>query len=354
VEPLYPLELSLHFIKTPWGGWPGQIGEIRSLSGSPYESMILNGRLSGQHLTQIVGAYQQQLLGKDIELDPREPFPLLLKFIYTTRDLPIQVHPDDAYTLEKGLPMVGRDKLYYVLMAKPGSRMYLGFKEKLSKEEIRTAIEKHTLSRYLNAVELKPDRCYTIPPGRIHGVGGHMCLLEIQRHSELNFVLFDKEAAGEKEEISSHLDSALEVLDYEPIVPHGIEKVSQSINGNQIEYLALTPHFSVRNLVINSSLELSLSGKRFVVYTCVKGKASIGWGSSNLCLSIQSCQSVLVPAISGKITFTSEAGCQFIETTIPNLTADMFGELIKSGIKRDRIEILGGDDYRDILKNCLK
>jgi len=355
VEPLYPLELSLHHIKTPWGGWPGKIGEIRSLSGSPYESMILNGKLSGKRLTQIVGEYQQELLGKDVELDPREPFPFLLKFIYTTRDQPIQVHPDDAYTLEKGLPMVGRDKLYYVLMAKPGSHMYLGFKEKLSKKRLRTAVENRTLHSHLNAVKVKTGQCYTVPPGRIHGVGGHMCLLEIQRHSELNFILFNQEADGEKEEeTSSHLDSALEVLDHEPIVPKGIEKVSLSANGNQIEYLALTPHFSIRNLIIHSYLELSLTGKRFVVYTCVKGRAWIRWGFSNTYLPVQSCQSVLVPAIKEEITFITEAGCQFIETTIPNLAADMFGDLIKSGIKKERIEVLGGEDYRDILKKCLR
>ena len=123
---LYPLELSLNRIKKTWGGWRGKIGEIWSLSGPPHESLVLNGQLAGQRLTEIVGEFQQKLLGKEMELDPREPFPVLLKFIYTVEDLTVQVHPDDAYTLENALPMIGNDKLWYIIAAKPGGLIYLG------------------------------------------------------------------------------------------------------------------------------------------------------------------------------------------------------------------------------------
>ena len=90
-----------------------------------------------------------------------------------------------------------------------------------------------------------------------------------------------------------------------------------------------------------------------MVYTCIKGRAWIRWGFSNTYLPVQSCQSVLVPAIQEDINFITEEGCQFIEITIPDLAADMFSDLIKSGIKKERIEVLGGEDYRDILRNCL-
>ena len=94
--PLYPIELSLNRVKKAWGGWPGKIGEIWSLSCHPHESLALNGGLIGRRLTEIVGEFQQKLLGKGVELDPREPFPFLLKFISTAKNLSIQVHPHDA------------------------------------------------------------------------------------------------------------------------------------------------------------------------------------------------------------------------------------------------------------------
>ena len=79
-DQLYPIELSVSRVKKAWGGWPGKIGEVWSLSGQPYESLALNGFLAGQSIRKIVGDFQQKLLGSEIELDPREPFPFLLKF----------------------------------------------------------------------------------------------------------------------------------------------------------------------------------------------------------------------------------------------------------------------------------
>ena len=153
---LYPLELSLNRNKKRWGGWQGKVGEIWRLSASPHESLVLNGLLAGQRLTDIVGEFHEKLLGENMELDPREPFPLLLKFISTGKNLSIQVHPHDAYTMKNGLPMVGRDKLFYILNAKQEKRIYLGFKKKLSKKEIRDAAAEGTLHRKMNTVTVKP------------------------------------------------------------------------------------------------------------------------------------------------------------------------------------------------------
>ena len=73
---LYPLEMSLYRIKRALGGWLGRVGEIWTISGPPHESLVLNGPLAGNRLTDVVGEYQQRLLGKDMELDPSEPFPV--------------------------------------------------------------------------------------------------------------------------------------------------------------------------------------------------------------------------------------------------------------------------------------
>ncbi|UCB53305.1 MAG: class I mannose-6-phosphate isomerase, partial [Candidatus Zixiibacteriota bacterium] len=160
--------------------------------------------------TELVGDFQQKLLGKGMELDPREPFPLLLKFISTGRDLPIQVHPHDAYTLENGLPMVGRDKICYILKVKTGGRLYLGFREKIDEKTIKKAVAGGSLHHLMNSIPLKKGELYTIPAGRIHAVGKGITFIEIQRHSDLTFRLFNWNSKTKKgNDVDYQIEEAL-------------------------------------------------------------------------------------------------------------------------------------------------
>lgn len=351
---LYPFELSLNRIKKVWGGWPGKIGEIWSLSGPPHESLILNGSLAGRRLTELVGDFQQKLLGKGMELDPREPFPLLLKFISTGRDLPIQVHPHDAYTLENGLPMVGRDKICYILKVENGGRLYLGFREKIDEKTIRKAVAVESLHHLMNSVPLKKGELYTVPAGRIHAVGKGITFIEIQRHSDLTFRLFDWNSKAKKGDDGDYqMEEALKVLDFNPISPKPIPKVTIDSGENSIEFLALTPHFTLRRLSIKESMDLPLKGSRFVVYTGLRGTGWVRWGFSEIYSLIQPYQSILIPAIPEDLSFETENGIDVLETSVPDLTGGSLTEMIGLRIPPESIVGLGGEDYGKILKGYL-
>ena len=354
-QKLYPFELSLNRIKKIWGGWPGKIGEIWSLSGPPHESFILNGSLAGQRLTELVGGFQQKLLGKDMELDPREPFPLLLKFISTGRDLPIQVHPHDAYTLENGLPMVGRDKICYVLKVKTGGRLYLGFKEKIDEKTVRNAVAKRSLLHFMHSIPVKKGELYTVPAGRIHAFGKGITFIEIQRHSDLTFRLFDWNSEAKREDHETYqVDEALKVLDSNPNSPKPIPKVTVDSGENRIEYLALTPHFTLRRLSIRASMDVPLKGNRFVVYTGIKGMGWVRWGFSKIYSLIQPYQSILIPAVPEDLYFETEKGFDVLETSVPDLTGESLREMMGTEIPSESIVGLGGEDYGKILKGYLE
>ena len=352
---LYPLELSLHHVKKSWGGWPGKIGEIRSLSGPPQESLVLNGPLAGQRLTEIVGDFQQRLLGMEMELDPREPFPLLLKFIATMKNTSIHVHPDDAYTMENGLSMVGKNKIWFILSARPGGLIYLGFKDKINEKQVREAIHKESLHNLLNAISVKQGDLYTVPAGRIHAIGKGIKLFEIQNHSDLYFKLFEwdrKTPQGDEE--TSHLDKAFNILDFDPIIPKPIPRIAIHSEKNRIEYISLTPHFTVRRLIIKDSLEISFNGDRFVVYTGLSGSGWLRWGLSDICTYIQAYQSVLVPAIPEDLYFESDERFEVLETSVPDMAGETLDQMIRLGLPLERIAALGGDDYGSILKEYLR
>src|SRR3954451_19137765 len=64
---------------------------------------------------------------------------LLLKLLFTSAPLSIQVHPDDEFARSTGLPH-GKTEAWYVLEAKPGARVAVGLKQSLTPEELRAAI----------------------------------------------------------------------------------------------------------------------------------------------------------------------------------------------------------------------
>ena len=57
--------------------------------------------------------------------DKNAPIPaLLVKLLFTSEPLSIQVHPDDAYAKSKGLPN-GKTEAWYVLSAAPEAKVAL-------------------------------------------------------------------------------------------------------------------------------------------------------------------------------------------------------------------------------------
>src|SRR6476646_6494566 len=63
---------------------------------------------------------------------------LLLKLLFTSEPLSIQVHPDDAYAQSMGLPN-GKTEAWYVLSAAPGAKVAVGLKRQLTQQQLRAA-----------------------------------------------------------------------------------------------------------------------------------------------------------------------------------------------------------------------
>src|ERR1700732_535853 len=78
--------------------------------------------------------------------DRNAPTPaVLLKLLFTSEPLSIQVHPDDAFARSVGLPN-GKSKAWYVLSATPEARVGLGLKMRLAPGELRAAIKNGSIA----------------------------------------------------------------------------------------------------------------------------------------------------------------------------------------------------------------
>src|SRR3984957_19887752 len=65
---------------------------------------------------------------------------LLLKLLFTSAPLSIQVHPDDAFAHSIGLPN-GKTEAWYILAALPDAQVAVGLKRRITRHELRDSIK---------------------------------------------------------------------------------------------------------------------------------------------------------------------------------------------------------------------
>ena len=70
---------------------------------------------------------------------------LLLKLLFTSQPLSIQVHPNDVFARSMGLPN-GKTEAWYILSAAPEAKVALGLSRRLTPQQLRKAIDDGTIS----------------------------------------------------------------------------------------------------------------------------------------------------------------------------------------------------------------
>jgi len=156
---------------------------------------------------------------KDLEPwfpNPPEPigevwFPageLLIKFLFTTENLSVQVHPKDAYAALHEQSR-GKTEMWYILRAAPDAKVALGFATAIGPEEFRKSAENGEIVDYLEWMAARPGDTFFVPAGVVHAIGGGIALCEIQQNSDVTYRVFDYGRAR-----GLHLEKALDVADF--------------------------------------------------------------------------------------------------------------------------------------------
>ena len=131
------------------------------------ESIIADGEYAGMTLSAFLSEHPEAM-GKNCDRFDR--FPVLVKLIDARENLSVQVHPDDAYALANE-GEYGKTELWYIAEASPGAELIYGFRESITKEEFRRAIEENTLLSEVNRVPVKAGDVFFIEAGTLHAIG---------------------------------------------------------------------------------------------------------------------------------------------------------------------------------------
>lgn len=134
----------------------------------------------------------------------------LIKFLFTTERLSVQVHPWDEFAREHESSN-GKTEMWYILRAGPGAKVAAGFREPMTMDAVRNGALSGTIEGMLNWVMVRPGDTIFIPAGTVHAVGAGLALCEIQQHSDITYRLYDY---GRPREL--HLEKAIEVSNLGP------------------------------------------------------------------------------------------------------------------------------------------
>lgn len=139
---------------------------------------------------------------------------LLIKYLFTSEKLSVQVHPDDAQAHAAGLPR-GKDECWVILAAEPDSTIALGTKFPTDRETLREAALDGSIEDLLEWKPVKAGDFFYSGSGTIHAIGAGITLVEVQQNSETTYRLYDY---GRSREL--HLDQGIAVAEPVPFVPH--------------------------------------------------------------------------------------------------------------------------------------
>jgi mannose-6-phosphate isomerase len=119
-----------------------------------------------------------------------DDLPLLVKFIFTTEKLSVQVHPEDDYA-RLHHSSCGKTEMWRILAAEPGAQIAAGFREPITLERFREAALSGAIEQELQWFDARPGDTFFIPAGTVHAIGGGLTLCEIQQNSDVTYRLYD-------------------------------------------------------------------------------------------------------------------------------------------------------------------
>lgn len=308
---LYPLKFETVLKEKVWGGnalvtrfnkratGSQLIGESWDLSAvADNQSVISNGFLAGNNIEELIEVYMGDITGDSIFEKFGNEFPLLIKFIEAREDLSIQVHPNNDLA-KKRHNAYGKTEMWYILESEPGSKIYTGFKDGVTKEVYEEALRNGKIEELLNVETTDAGDAFFTPAGRVHAIGAGIVLVEIQQTSDITYRIYDwnrKSSGKGKREL--HTDLALDAIDFKQ---SGTNKIRLEPVINKTINLVNCEFFNANILRFNKAIDKEYYfNDSFVVYICLEDEFLICCDGNSE--KVKKGETVLLPAMIKEVT----------------------------------------------------
>jgi len=325
LAPIYPDKTNL----------PEPIGEAW-LTGP--ESKIETGPLAGP-LNQAWQKMPPEWRRSDFKSQPTpREFPLLVKFLFPTDQLSIQVHPNDTYAKNNEAPgAVGKTEMWHVVTAEPGATLLLGLVPEVDREKFRSAINQGGLENFFERLPVSAGDTFYVPSGTPHTIGAGMILCEVQQNSDLTYRLYDfhrVDAKGNPREL--HVAKAMSVIDFEHRKGGKVSSVAlPSANSARKSLLVACSYFATERWDLSAQHRAKSDLAHFELLVILSGRGTIQWtgGSS----SYQHGECWFIPANLGEFSIVPESPTSILRTYVPTITT-LRNDLSLDGVPNSAIE----------------
>ena len=220
---------------------------------------IANGTFAEKTLAEAWRGMPAEWRGANFA-DPGD-FPLLVKFIFPTDKLSIQVHPDDAFASlhEKTAGGRGKTEMWHVISAKPGASLLLGVKAGVTREKFLEALQNNSLEDLFQRHQVHAGDTFFIPARTPHTIGPDMTICEVQEYSDLTYRVYDYgrvDASGKPREL--HIEKARAVMNFDPGAGGKVTPRRRGRENANVDDLVDCPYFSVDRIYIESPARIKL------------------------------------------------------------------------------------------------
>ena len=242
------------------------------------------------YLDDLLKSHKNELLGD------RDTFGVLTKFLDSAIRLPVQAHPDKAFSRKHFNSDYGKAESWIVLGTRENACIYFGFKNKMTAEEFGEAVkrsenDKNVMEGLLNRVPVKAGDVFFVPAKMVHAIGAGCLILEIQEPTDFTiqpeYFCGDYRLNEREMYIGLDPDTALTVFDYSIYGERAVEmgrktpKIVKNEDGVKHEELITysdTPCFAVERYTVTAS-KTALTDKP-AVYVIVDGEGEIICGEN--------------------------------------------------------------------------
>ncbi|MBV9267995.1 MAG: class I mannose-6-phosphate isomerase [Acidobacteriaceae bacterium] len=205
------------------------------------------------------------LLGTAFDLRYPGICPILVKLLFTSERLSVQVHPDDAYA-QQHHDSLGKTEAWYVLDVQPPGELAVGFKEPITPERLQSSAESGEIEQLLNWRIARRGETIFTPAGTVHAIGAGLTICEIQENSDITYRLYDY---GRPREL--HLEHGARVSS---LGPHEYEANPVSLAAGRDELVACE-YFRIERIRPAERFKIPGNMLSYAIVICVDGGGTL-------------------------------------------------------------------------------
>lgn len=328
---LAPARLAPIFVPRVWGTYDlsplfpdhaqeeEAIGEVW-LTGNACE--FATGEFAGRALGDVWPSLPETWTGTTLR--GLQGIPLLVKFIFPEDKLSVQVHPGDDYARahEAAAGGVGKTEMWYVMNAREGAAVRVGFEPGVTRESFERAVANGTAEDCLRRLAVHDGDAVYVPAGTPHTICPGLVLCEVQEHSDITYRVFDYNrvgADGKPREL--HIQKALEVLRFGDAADPDAglcAPVQATKSGATTTFYAGSRYFATERWEFLDRMNTATSPERFALLIFLEGRGRIEFAGGRE--EFGPAEVWLLPAALGAYKLVAESATSVLHTYVPDLS----------------------------------